>query len=81
MKQLSFFHRNCHTLFQGERLRQLRQEKGLTLREVALALNINLMTYAHYEHGDREPSIGMLKSLCKFYDVTSDYLIGLTDNY
>ena len=65
----------------GEKLRQLRQERGLTLKNVATALNINLMTYAHYEHGDREPSISMLKSLCDFYDVSADYLIGRTDSY
>jgi transcriptional regulator with XRE-family HTH domain len=65
----------------GEKLRQLRQEKGLTLKEVASSLNVNLMTYAHYEHGDREPSIAMLKALCDFYDVTADYLIGRTDSY
>lgn len=65
----------------GEKLRQLRQEKGMTLKEVASVLNINLMTYAHYEHGDREPSIDMLRRLCDFYDVSADYLIGRTDGY
>ena len=63
----------------GERLRALRLEKGLTLKEVSSILGINLMTYAHYEHGDREPSISMLKSLCDFYDVSADYLLGRTD--
>lgn len=65
----------------GERLRYLRTEKGLTLKEVSAALGVNLMTYAHYEHGDREPSIEMLKALCDFYDVSADYLIGRTDSY
>lgn len=65
----------------GDKLKQLRNEKNLTLKEVALALNVNLMTYAHYEYGDREPSIAMLKALCDFYDVSADYLIGRTDSY
>ena len=65
----------------GEKLRQLREEKNLTLKQVSAALNINLMTYAHYEYGDREPSISMLKSLCDFYDVSADYLIGRSDSY
>lgn len=65
----------------GEKLRQLRKEKGLTQKEVATALNVNMMTYAHYELGDREPSIAMLKSLCDFFDVTADYLIGRSDDY
>lgn len=65
----------------GDRLRQLRKEKGLTQKEVATALNINMMTYAHYELGDREPSISMLKLLCDFFDVSADYLIGRCDDY
>ena len=65
----------------GERLKALRAERGLTLKEVAQALEIHLMTYAHYEHGDREPSIETLKKLCDFYDVSADYLIGRKEEY
>lgn len=65
----------------GERLKQLRLEKGLTLKEVSQAIGIHLMTYAHYEHGDREPSIETLKKLCDFYDVSADYLIGRKEEY
>lgn len=65
----------------GKRLKELRAEKGLTLHQVAKELGINFMTYAHYEYGDREPSIDMLRRLCDFYDVTADYLIGRTDSY
>lgn len=64
-----------------EKLKELRKEKELTLREVAMGLSIPLQTYASYEHGTREPSIAMLKTLCDFYDVSADYLIGRTDSY
>lgn len=63
------------------KLKELRKERNLTLKEVASALSIPLQTYAAYEHGTREPSFAMLKDLCKFFDVSADYLIGLSDIY
>ena len=39
------------------------------------------MTYARYEHGDRELSISTLKQLCDFYEVSADYLIGRKEEY
>ncbi|MBQ7913751.1 MAG: helix-turn-helix transcriptional regulator [Clostridia bacterium] len=64
-----------------EKLKELRKEKELTLREVALGLAIPLQTYASYEHGTREPSIAMIYDICKFFDISADYLIGLSDSY
>ncbi len=64
-----------------EKLKELRKYKGLTLKEVASGLSIPLQTYANYEHGTREPSIAMIYSICKFFDISSDYLIGLSDSY
>ena len=65
----------------SERLKELRKEKELTLKQVSFSLNIPLTTYANYEQGVREPSLQMLNALCDFFEVTSDYLIGRTDNY
>ena len=39
------------------------------------------MAYNHYEWGDREPSLDVLKKLCDFFDVSADYLIGRSDDY
>ncbi len=64
-----------------ERLKELRIEKGFTLKYVAEKLNVTIRTICRYEDGTREPSISMLKSLCDFYDVSADYLIGRTDGY
>ncbi len=61
------------------RIKELRISKGLTLKEVSSVLGIHLMTYAHYEHGDREPSLETIRSLSRYYEVSSDYLLGLTD--
>lgn len=63
------------------RLKELRTEKGLTLKQLSSSLGMPLMTYANYEHGDREPSLDTIRALCRFFDVTADYLLGLTDNY
>lgn len=65
----------------NERLKQLRLEKGLTVKEVASALGMTLGAYAHYEQGVREPSIEILKKICIFFEVSSDFIIGLSDNY
>lgn len=62
-----------------ERLKELRIERKLTQQQVAEKLNISTRAYSHYEQGDRDPSIEMLKQLCIFFQVTADYLIGLSD--
>lgn len=63
------------------RLRELRHEKTMTLKQVSSELNMPLMTYANYEQGKRQPSLETLSLLCDFYDVSADYLIGRTDGY
>lgn len=63
----------------NEKLKDLRMQRGLTLKEVSKALNLTLSAYSNYEQGIREPSIEIIKRICKFYDVTSDYLLGISD--
>jgi DNA-binding helix-turn-helix protein len=65
--------------FMKERLKQIRLERGLPIREVAAALDMTVSAYAHYEQGRREPSIEILKRICKYFDVSADYLLGLTE--
>lgn len=64
-----------------DRLRELRLERNLSQRQVADYLGISTRAYSHYEIGDREPSIQILIKLCALFEVTSDYLIGLSDSY
>lgn len=63
----------------GQRLRELREEKGFTQKELAKELNIHSVTYLHYEKDQREPPLTLLAKIAKFYDVSVDYLLGLTD--
>ena len=63
----------------NSRLKELRNEKGLTLKQVSEALQLTLGAYANYEHGIRQPSIEIIKRICRFYNVSADYLLGLDD--
>ena len=63
----------------GERLKELRKEKGLTQKEVARRFNLNSVTYLHYEKSQREPSLSLLAEFAVFYEVSVDYLLGLVD--
>lgn len=63
----------------GERLTELRLEKGLKQSELAKILNSRQQTISSWEHGDREPDFDFLIIIAKFFNVTTDYLLGLTD--
>lgn len=63
----------------GERLKELREDKNLTQKQIAEKLNINSVTYLHYEKSQREPPLSLLADMAKFYGVTVDYLLGLED--
>ena len=65
----------------GKRLKELREERGLTQKEISSALNIHSVTYLHYEKDQREPPLKVLAELAIFFDVSTDYLLGLTDEY
>ena len=63
----------------GERLKELREDKNLTQKQIAAVLNINSVTYLHYEKSQREPPLSLLADMANFYGVTVDYLLGLED--
>ncbi|HSH25451.1 MAG TPA: helix-turn-helix domain-containing protein, partial [Massilibacterium sp.] len=57
----------------------LRNEKGISQRELADRLKINRSTYARYETSATQPDFETLKLLANFYDVTIDYILGNSD--
>lgn len=63
----------------GERLKELREEQGLTQRQLAEKLGLNSVTYLHYEKAQREPPLSVLADLAIFFEVSTDYLLGLKD--
>lgn len=61
----------------GEKIKELRKERGLTQKAVAEALSVTIPTFSHWECDYQEPSFKDLVALCRFYDVSADYLVGL----
>lgn len=60
----------------GDRLKHLRNAKNLTQTQLSKELNISRGTYAHYEINKREPDFDTLQKLADFYNVSTDYLLG-----
>ena len=63
----------------AERLKDLRLERELSQRGLAKLLNISHMAIQRWEKETRIPNIEELVLLAKFFDVTTDYLLGLSD--
>ena len=63
----------------GKRLKELREEHGLTQKQLAEKLNLHSVTYLHYEKSQREPPLAVLVQMAQFFEVTTDYLLGLTE--
>lgn len=64
----------------AERIRNLREDKDLTQTDVANYLHTSQTVYSRYERNERSLPLEMLYELCKFYNVSADYILGLTDN-
>ena len=58
-----------------EKLRGLREDNDLTQQQVAEILKTSQTMYARYERGANEMPIRHLVTLCKFYNVSADYLL------
>lgn len=63
----------------NERLRALRQEKGMSQEQVARALSITLNAYQRLENRDNTPNYANFLRLADFFGVSMDYLAGRTD--
>ncbi|AEE91169.1 Helix-turn-helix domain protein [Tepidanaerobacter acetatoxydans Re1] len=63
----------------NDRIRKLRNDKGLSQRELAKMLKISPSTIAMYELGKREPDIAMFQRLADFFNVPVEYVMGVSD--
>ena len=59
-----------------EKLRGLREDNDLTQSQVADILGTSQTMYARYERGANEMPLRHFVTLCKFYNVSADYLLG-----
>ncbi len=60
-------------------IKELREQKGINMREAAQQLDMPYTTYVNYEKGLREPTSEVLILLANFYETSVDYLVGRTD--
>lgn len=63
----------------GERLRELRCEKGLTQKQLAEKLNISQKSLNKYEGESLDLSTELIVRICRYFQVSADYLLGLDD--
>ena len=63
----------------GVRLKELRIDKGLTQKELADILKTNNSSICDWECGRTEPSIEMILSICRLFEVSADFVLGLED--
>ena len=63
----------------GKRLKYLRQEQGVSQKELGARLGYCNQTVSSWESGQREPDLDAIKKIAVYFDVTADFLLGLSD--
>lgn len=63
-----------------ERLGELRRERNLKQKDIAKILGLAQTVYSRYERGEQDMPVNCLKTLSEFYDVSIDYIVGITDS-
>lgn len=64
----------------GDILSELREDRGLTQKQLAEEFHVSNSSISSLETGYRVPSVEMLVNLAAYFDVTTDYLLGLSDS-
>ena len=62
------------------RLRELRALKKLTQQQVVKGTGLSVRAYQSYELAEKEPTLGSINKLADFFEVSTDYLLGRSDN-
>ena len=63
-----------------KRIRDLREDKDITQRSIAKELNCSQQVYSNYELGQRDIPTDILIKLSRFYNVSVDYILGISDD-
>lgn len=63
------------------KIKELREDNDLKQAEVAKILNITQANYSYIENGIANLKADEVVKLCRFYNVSADYLLGLTDDF
>ena len=67
-------------MLDGERLRDIRKDHGDTQESLGKKLGFATPTVSKWEQGKTDPDLETLKQICRMYEVSADYLLGLTDD-
>ena len=62
-----------------DRIKSVREDHDLSQSQIGMVLNKSQQGYGHIENGRAELKIEDLVLLCRYYDLSADYLIGLID--
>lgn len=65
----------------SKRLKELREEKGLSQRQLAREIQATQANISRWEKGTQDPSTEWIILLAKFFDVSTDYLLGVEDEF
>ncbi len=63
----------------GKRIKDLRQEKGLTQSQLAEKIGTTASAVGKYEREQLQPNVETVKLLCAFFEVSADYLLGFIE--
>lgn len=63
----------------GERIKELRMERMVTQKDLAVAIGVSSVSVQRFEYGTVRPSLDTLISIADFFDVSLDYLCGRSD--
>ena len=63
-----------------KRIRDLREDKDITQKEMSKILNCSQQVYSNYELGQRDIPTDVLIKLSQFHEVSVDYILGISDN-
>ena len=66
-------------MYYTRRLKEIREDRDLTQEDLAKVLQVKQQQYQRWESGVNKLSAENLIALCKFYNLSADYLLGLTD--
>ena len=64
----------------SDRIVYLQREKNVLKKDIANAAGVSIMVYYRYERGNRQPTADKLIKLADFFNVSTDYLLGRSDN-
>lgn len=62
-----------------ERLKELRIAKGVSQKELGKLIGATYSAISYWETGVNEPKLSYIIALCNYFEVSADYLLGLTD--